>query len=126
MSTKIKFVVEYPINCSPHVLYDFFITANGLAEWFAEKVDQRGNEYSFFWSGSEEKAILIDSAKESFVRFRWDYMGKGEYFEFRIEQNDLTSNTVIVITDFADKGDIADQTLLWESQLTELKHRIGS
>jgi START-like superfamily domain len=126
MSSKIKFTCEFPINCSPHVLYDFILTANGLGEWFADRVDQHENEYTFWWNGSPEKAVLIESVHESLVRFRWDWMGKGEYFEIKIEQNDLTSKTIIIITDFADKKEIADQTQLWETQLTELKHRIGS
>jgi START-like superfamily domain len=126
MSNKIKFTCEFPIRCSPHVLYDFFISANALGEWFADQVDQHENEYTFYWNGSMEKAILIESHHESFVRYRWETMGKGEYFEFRIEQNDLTSNTIIIVTDFAEKKDVQDSIQLWETQLTELKHRIGS
>jgi len=126
MSNKVKYTCEFPIRCSPHVLYDFFITANGLEEWFAEHVDQNQNEYTFTWSGSTEKAVLIESHQDEFVKYRWDWMGKGEYFEFRIEQNDLTGNTLIIVTDFADKKEVNDQIQLWETQLTELKHRIGS
>jgi hypothetical protein len=53
-------------------------------------------------------------------------MGKDEYFEFRIEKSPVTNETLLTVTDFADKNEISDQTLLWEAQIHDLKHRVGS
>jgi START-like superfamily domain len=126
MSKKVLYTLEYPVRCSPGILYDFLRTPAGLQEWFAEKVDERDGQFSFSWNGTEDKAELLDSEEDKFVRFRWDYMGKDEYFEWRIDKSEVTNQTILVISDFAEKKEIKDQTQLWEYQVKELFHRLGS
>ena len=126
MSKKVLYTLEYPVRCSPGILYDFLRTPAGLQEWFADKVDERDGQFSFSWNGTEDKAELLDSEEDRFVRFRWDYMGKDEYFEWRIDKSEVTNQTILVISDFAEKKVIKDQTQLWEYQVKELFHRLGS
>ncbi len=126
MSKKVLYTLEYPVRCSPGILYDFLRTPAGLQEWFADKVDERDGQFSFSWNGTEDKAELLDSEEDKFVRFRWDYMGKDEYFEWRIDKSEVTNQTILVISDFADKKEIKDQSQLWEYQVKELFHRLGS
>lgn len=126
MSKKVLYTLEYPVRCSPAILYDFLRTPAGLQEWFADKVDERDGQFSFAWNGTEDKAELIDSEEDKFVRFRWDYMTKDEYFEWRIDKSEVTNQTILVISDFADKKEIKDQSQLWEYQVKELFHRLGS
>jgi len=126
MSKKVLYTLEYPVRCSPGILYEFLITPAGLQEWFADKVDERDGQFSFSWNGTEEKAELIDSEEDKFVRFRWDHMAKDEYFEWRIDKSEVTNQTILVISDFADKKEIKDQSQLWEYQVKELFHRLGS
>jgi uncharacterized protein YndB with AHSA1/START domain len=126
MSKKVLYTLEYPVRCSPTILYEFLRTPAGLQEWFADKVDERDGQFSFSWNGTEDKAELIDSEEDKFVRFRWDYMGKDEYFEWRIDKSEVTNQTILVISDFADKKEIKDQSQLWEYQVKELFHRLGS
>lgn len=126
MSKKVLYTLEYPVRCSPNILYEFLRTPAGIQEWFADKVDEHDGNFSFNWNGSEDKAELIDSEEGKFVRFRWDYMGKDEYFEWRIDKSEVTNQTILVISDFADKKEIKDQSQLWEYQVKELFHRLGS
>ena len=126
MSKKVLYTLEYPVRCSPGILYDFLRTPAGLQEWFADKVDERDGQFSFSWNGTEDKAVLVDSEEDRFVRFRWDYMSKDEYFEWRIDKSEVTNQTILVISDFADKKEIKDQSQLWEYQVKELFHRLGS
>ncbi len=126
MSKKVLYTLEYPVRCSPGILYEFLRTPAGLQEWFADKVDERDGHFSFSWNGTEDKAELVDSEEDKFVRFRWDYMGKDEYFEWRIDKSEVTNQTILVISDFADKKEVKDQSQLWEYQVKELFHRIGS
>ena len=51
MSKKIQYTVEYPVRCSPAILYEFLSTSSGLQEWFADKVEDEGDLFSFSWSG---------------------------------------------------------------------------
>jgi hypothetical protein len=41
MSKKVKYTLEYPVRCSPVILYDFLSSQTGLQEWFADKVEER-------------------------------------------------------------------------------------
>jgi uncharacterized protein YndB with AHSA1/START domain len=126
MSKKVLYTLEYPVRCSPGILYEFLRTPAGIQEWFADKVDERDGQFSFSWNGTEDKAVLVDSEEDKFVRFRWDYMAKDEYFEWRIDKSEVTNQTILVISDFADKKEIKDQSQLWEYQVKDLFHRLGS
>jgi START-like superfamily domain len=126
MSKKQLFTLEYPVRCSPSILYDFLSTPAGLQEWFADKVDERDSIFSFSWNGAIEKAEILEGEEEKFVRFHWVTAPKEEYFEFRIEKSEVTNQTILVIHDFADKKEIKDQSQLWDYQVKDLLHRIGS
>jgi DNA-directed RNA polymerase specialized sigma24 family protein len=43
MSKKQLFTIEFPVRCSPGILFEFLSTASGLQEWFADKVDEWEN-----------------------------------------------------------------------------------
>ena len=82
MSKKQLFTLEFPVRCSPSILFEFLSTASGLQEWFADTVDEWEHVYSFSWHGG--------------------------------------------VKDFAEKNEIKDQSQLWEYQVKDLFHRIGS
>jgi uncharacterized protein YndB with AHSA1/START domain len=126
MSKRIQYSLEFSIRCSPTILYDFLFSATGLGEWFAEKVTQHENNFYFHWKGNEEMAEMIAAEENEYVVFRWDWMNEDEFFEFRIEKSPVTNETILTITDFAEKSDIEDQKRLWETQIHDLKHRVGS
>jgi hypothetical protein len=126
MSKKQLFTLEYPVRCSPSILYEFLSTPAGLQEWFADKVDERDNIFSFSWSGNTEKAEIVEGEEEKFVKFHWMSSPKEEYFEFRIEKSEVTNQTILVINDFAEKKEIKDQSQLWDYQVKDLFHRIGN
>ncbi|HTQ27829.1 MAG TPA: START-like domain-containing protein [Puia sp.] len=126
MSKKQLFTLEYPVKCSPTILYDFLSTPAGLQEWFADKVDERDNVFSFSWNGSIDKAEVLESELEKFIRFHWATAPTDEFFEFRIEKSEVTNQTILIIRDFADKKDIKDQSQLWNYQVKDLLHRLGN
>lgn len=123
---KSMFTVEFPVRCSPAILFEFLSTANGLQEWFADKVDQRDETFLFTWNTATDEAERIEFVENEYVRYRWEYYNPDEYFEFRIAQSPVTNETILQITDFADKGEVKDQEQLWSTQVGDLKHRIGS
>lgn len=125
MSKKIKYTVEYPVRCSPAILYEFLSTSSGLQEWFADKVEDSDGIFSFSWSGSSENAEVLEKEENKFIRFHWVDAPNEEYFEFNIEKSEVTNQTILIINDFAEKKDIKDQSQLWGSQVKDLFHRIG-
>lgn len=126
MAKKIPYTIEFTVRSSPAILFEFLSTASGLQEWFADHVQQKEGVFSFSWNGSEEKAKIIDTLQDEFVRFHWLDSAANEYFEFKITRSEVTGETVLLVTDFAEKTEIEDQTQLWDSQLKDLFHRIGS
>jgi len=124
--SKQLFTLEFPVRCSPAILYEFLCTPAGLSEWFADQVDERDGIFYFNWNSSVETAILIEKEQDKFVRYRWEDAPEEEYFEMRIEKSEITNQTILVIKDFAEKKDIKDQTLLWDHQVKDLFHRLGN
>ncbi len=125
MSKKILYTLEYPVRCSPTILYDFLSNPSGLQEWFADTVNVQDGVYSFGWSGAEETADLVDSEQDKFIKYHWTESEDDEYFEFYIDKSEVTNQTILVVKDFAEKADIKDQSQLWDKQLKDLFHRIG-
>lgn len=127
MTKKIKYTMEYPVRCSPAILYGFLSTSSGLQEWFADKVEDEGGVFSFSWSGgAAEEAELLEKEENKMVRFHWVDAPKDEFFEFNIESSEVTNQTILVIHDFADKKEVKDQSQLWDTQIKELFYRLGS
>ena len=126
MSKKVKYTLEYPVRCSPGILYEFLSTPAGLQEWFADKVDIDEGVYSFSWNGTTEEADLVESEENKLIRFHWVNSPPGEFFEFSIEKSEVTNLTILIVNDFAEKKEIKDQSQLWETQVKDLFHRLGN
>ena len=126
MSKKQLYTLEFPVRCSPSILYEFLSTSSGLQEWFADKVDERDSVFSFSWNGTTDKAEVTESEDQKFIRFHWTHLPKDEFFEFRIEKSEVTNQTILVIRDFAEKAEVKDQKQLWDYQVKDLLHRLGN
>jgi uncharacterized protein YndB with AHSA1/START domain len=127
MTTKLKFEMEFPIQASPHMLYQYFGSPSGLSEWFADNVNSRGEIYTFIWNGSEEKAKVLQERPDEKIKFKW--LGDGEdktFFEFKIEVDEITKDVSLIITDFAAEDEIEESKMFWENQIDELKRTIGA
>ena len=122
------YTLEYMINSSPDILFEFISTASGLEKWFAEKVGVKENTYHFEWDKDETKdAELIALKEREFARFRWlDASDNKKFFEFRIQIDDLTSEVALIVSDFADTPqEYEDARLLWNAQIQDLLHALG-
>lgn len=127
MSDKIKFGIEFVIQSSPHMLYQYLATPSGLSEWFADDVNSRGEKFTFIWDGAEEDAKLLKKKGDDFVRFCWDGGDDDAYFEMKIIVDELTSDVSLFITDFADDEDeVEEAKMLWTNQVSSLKQVLGS
>lgn len=123
---RVKFDLEFIFRASPTILYTFLTTPACLVRWFCDEVDIQGTTYTFFWSGSEEVAEILEDIEDERIRFRWlEAESKEEYLEFDISQSPVTGETILVITDFCEKDELEDQKQLWESQMQELKKETG-
>ncbi|MSP85525.1 MAG: SRPBCC domain-containing protein [Flavobacteriaceae bacterium] len=129
MEAKVRYELEFPLNSSPQLLYQYISTPSGLSEWFADNVNSRGEFFTFIWDGSEEKARLSSKKTDEKVKFRWideDNNDTDFYFELRILEDEITKDVSLMVTDYAIEEDMDEVKLLWESQISDLKHVIGS
>jgi len=125
---KEKFELEYTLKTSPKILFNIISTPAGLSEWFADDVNLKGNVFTFFWDGSEQSAERVLFKENKMIRFSWldEDDPETSWFEFRIDIHELTGDVALVITDFAEEGEKDDGIDLWDSQISELKHMLGT
>lgn len=126
---KTKVTIEFSINSSPHLLYQYISSSSGLSEWFADNVNSRGDMFTFYWGDTQEKARLVSKKTDEKVKFRWlDEEGEetNYYFEIRITKDEITKDVMLIVVDFAEEGEEEDHKLLWENQINDLKKVLGS
>jgi len=122
-----KYELEYNLNCSPKVLFSRLSTPEGLCEWFADNVNVDGDVFTFFWNKVESRARLVAIKENKLVRFEWLESDEPltNYFEFRINIEELSGSLALIITDFAEHEEKDDAIFLWDSQITDLKRTLG-
>ncbi len=123
---KEKFEIEYIINTSPAILYNRLSTPSGLSEWFADDVNLVGKTITFIWKGSSQEAEQIAKKENKLARFRWLDEEEDTFFEFKINVDELTGETALVVTDFSEPDEKVDAIELWNQQIDVLKHGLGS
>jgi len=127
MKDKIRYEMEFPIQASPSLLYQYISTPSGLSEWYADDVNSRGELFTFIWDGSEEEAKLLSKKNGERVKFRWEVDDETPYyFEIRIQVDEITKDVSIMITDFADDDEVEEGKMLWENMISDLKQVLGS
>ena len=127
MSTKVKFELEFPIQASPQLLYNYISTPSGLSEWFADNVNSRGELFTFIWDDSEEQARLLTKKNGERVKFKWlEDDDTITYFEIRIQVDGITKDVSLMVTDFSEEDEVEEAKMLWDNQISDLKKVLGS
>ncbi|MBQ0028954.1 MAG: START-like domain-containing protein [Paludibacteraceae bacterium] len=124
---KQTLVLEYLFGHIPmSLLWENISTTHGLSEWFADKVVADGIDYTFYWDDESESAILKQSRLGVYVRFHWtDDDNPKSFFEFRINEDALTRDVVLSITDMVDPEEVESATELWNLQVADLQKKLG-
>lgn len=127
MASKNKYQLEFPMRSSLRILFSQISSPSGLSEWFADNVNIKGKNYTFFWDGDEQEAELVSKKNNQSIKFRWLDEPSDTYFEFNILVDDITQDISLVITDFSeDQEDEDEAKRLWNKQIEKLKQTIGS
>ncbi len=124
-----KVELEFTFNTSPSILFNRLSTPSGLSEWFADDVNLDGNIFTFIWDKSENRAEMVGSKENRYIRFKWldnrDSDDESNYFEFRILPDELAGGVALHVTEFIEDDEIEDAISLWNSQIAELKRNLG-
>lgn len=126
--SRVQVVLEFPIKCSPSLLYSYISNASGLQEWFAHKVVTKSRtDYVFIYDdGQEMKAVLEKAVNNKLVRFKFENALKDEYIEIEIIVDELTEDVALKVTEFCNEDEKREIEELWHAQIDNLKHIIGS
>jgi uncharacterized protein YndB with AHSA1/START domain len=124
---KTIFTIEYQLKtASINILWNSISSPLGLAEWFADGVTVKDNEYTFAWDQHEQTAYLDQVKQNISVRFQWEEDKDTDYyFELKITVLEVTGELALTITDFAERGEREDLTLLWNKQIEVLRRKTG-
>jgi uncharacterized protein YndB with AHSA1/START domain len=127
--SKEKFHIEFLMgNAAQNSLWRMVSQIDGLSEWFADEVsmDETETVYRFVWGKTGNEAQIINKKPPLSIRYRWlDEEDENHYFEFLLRKLDLSGGMTLEITDFAHPDEKGDAIALWESQIDEMKRRLG-
>ncbi|MFA9220178.1 MAG: START-like domain-containing protein [Sediminibacterium sp.] len=124
--SKIQFEIEYLVHSSALILYNCISNPSSLEEWFADSVNQKGDQFTFKWEDEERHAKLLSAKKNQFVCWQWDEKEfDNTFFEMRIKVDEMTNEIALIITDFCDEGDEEDARMLWDLAIDDLHRVIG-
>ena len=60
------------------------------------------------------------------MKFHWEHLDPSTYLEFRLKKDALTGDLALIITYFAEEDEVEERRLLWDNQIDELLHILGS
>ena len=115
-------------NATLSSLWRMISQIDGLSEWFADEVTMNETEsvYTFRWGKSSiSQAEIVHIKPQISIRYRWLDHDESVYFEFRLRKLELTGEMTLEVTDFAEPDEKGDAITLWESQVEEMKRRLG-
>lgn len=125
-----KIHLEYILDStSKDIVWDAISTPSGLEGWFADHVESDDKMVTFFWGENDEESRQAEIAgirTYSYIKFKWlDNPNKREYFELRMNVNELTNDFVLEIKDFSDADEVDDHEEIWDSQIETLRRIRG-
>ncbi|CDS99374.1 conserved hypothetical protein [Sphingobacterium sp. PM2-P1-29] len=124
MAEKIKLNLEYIVNSSPRILFPFLQEPNALSQWLADDVNYRESVYEFVWDDEGHKAKIVNIKENKLIRYKW-LEDEPYYFELEIDQDELTNDVALRITDFAKEDDVENHKMIWNNSIEYLQSVIG-
>jgi uncharacterized protein YndB with AHSA1/START domain len=123
-----KIELEYSLRSSPHILFQYISNPSGLQSWFADHVDIFGGvRYRFAWNdGTEYQAKIIKNVPNKYIKFAIEGSAEGEYLEFRIEQDAITGDVELLITEFVNEDEVEMAASIWDVAVENLCGIIGA
>ncbi len=128
-TSRTKLELEYALRSSPNILYQYISNPSGLQNWFADHVGvKNGENYKFKWDdGTEMDALLVKAVTSKYVRFKIvDAVDTDEFLEFRIQQDAITLDIDLIITEFVNSGDEESAASIWDAAVDSLRFTIGA
>ena len=126
VTARKKFTLEYIVRSSPTILFEFVTEPDSMAQWFCDHCDSQDDIFIFGWNGVFQRARQEIMADEEMVKYHWEETKKDEFFSFKVYKSEISNDTILEVTDFAEVKEVKEQSFLWDRQIEDLKHAIGA
>ena len=93
------------------------------------RIEKNSTYLKVVWDDGEETAKLLLKKNNEKVKFQWindENSSDNEFFEFKIEVDEITKDVSLIITDFSDDDELEESKMLWENSVATLKQVLGS
>lgn len=113
------------------MLFPYFSTAMGLAEWFADKVENINPQTLLFhWDNEDHIGKIIVQRTGKSIKFEFEPESQEDvqspsYIEFKLDFNDMTNTTFVKVTDYSSETDEEELNELWDGLIHTLKEIVG-
>ena len=131
IQTKTRFVVEYPINASPKILFPYLATASGLSQWFCDDVRYvEGQRLNFIWDRENHYAEISGQRLNRNVRFVFlddnrQTVADANFLEFNLDSSEVTDEVYLRVTDYSAGHDAEEQQEMWDGLVFKLREQVG-
>jgi hypothetical protein len=90
-------------------------------------VNSQGSVYIFIGIRQNKKLKIYRRRKINTSAFRWleNEEPDTQWFDFRINVDELTGESALIVTDFSTDEEKDSTIELWDSEIAKLKHAIG-
>jgi uncharacterized protein YndB with AHSA1/START domain len=128
---KTRFVVEFPINASPKILFPYLATASGLSQWFCDDVRYvEGQRLNFIWDQENHYAEISGQRLNRAIRFVFlnefrQQVSDANYLEFSLDSSQVTDEVYLRVVDYSSAQDGAEQQEMWEGLVAKLREQVG-
>ena len=131
IQTKARFVVEFPINASPKILFPYLATASGLTQWFCDDVRYvEGQRMNFIWDQENHYAEISGQRLNRAVRFVFldeqrQSVPDANFLEFTLDSSQVTDEVYLRVTDYSVWHDADEQQEMWDGLVAKLREQVG-
>lgn len=125
---KEKIHLEFMLKAgSGNIVWSIISSPSGLETWFADKVTAKDKIFNFRWGKTETRQAEVTNFRTNcFIRFHWlDDEDPKSYFELRMVYNELTSDYMLEVIDWAEQDEKEYMEELWQSEIEKLKRVSG-
>jgi uncharacterized protein YndB with AHSA1/START domain len=128
---KTRFVVEFPINASPKILFPYLATASGLSQWFCDDVRYvEGQRLNFIWDQDNHYAEISGQRLNRAIRFVFlnevrQSVPDANYLEFSLDSSQVTDEVYLRVVDYSSAHDSDEQQEMWEGLVAKLREQVG-
>ena len=128
---KTRFVVEFPINASPKILFPYLATASGLSQWFCDDVRYvEGQRLNFIWDQENHYAEISGQRLNRAVRFVFldehrQQVLDANFLDFSLDSSQVTDEVYLRVIDYSSWHDAAEQQEMWDGLVAKLREQVG-